>query len=216
MSDTGRFITVEGQDGAGKTTSIRFVERLVRERGFEPVVTREPGGTRLGEQLRRIILDGHEFHIDPVAELLMIFAARAQHLAETIRPALSQGRWVICDRFTDATFAYQSGGRGLPRRDVETLETLVQGRLRPDLTLLLDVDLETGLERADLRGRVETDRFEKEEIEFKSRVRNTYLDLAARHPDRIRIVDGTRTLAAVEGSIRDILDSFLDRAGAGQ
>ena len=126
MANTGKFITVEGQDGAGKTTSIRFVERMLHEQGLEPVVTREPGGTRLGEALRRIVLEGHEFRIDSMAELLMIFAARAQHLAETIRPALEGGQWVVCDRFTDATFAYQSGGRGLPWSSVETLESLVR------------------------------------------------------------------------------------------
>ena len=135
MITTGKFITIEGQDGAGKTTSVRFVERLIRDSNIELHVTREPGGTRLGEELRRIILDGHEFHIDAMAELLMMFAARAQHLSESIQPALSRGAWVLCDRFTDATFAYQSGGRGLPWANVESLQTLVQGCLRPDLTL---------------------------------------------------------------------------------
>lgn len=205
----GRLITVEGQDGAGKTTSIRFIEHLISDHGIGLVVTREPGGTRLGEELRRIILDGHEFHIDALAELLMIFAARAQHLAETIRPALDEGVWVLCDRFTDATFAYQSGGRGLPRDDVGTLETLVQGNLRPDLTVLLDVDTETGRVRASRRSCTAADRFEKEEREFKTRVRDVYLELASRHPERIKLVDGTLPLAAVEEKIREILEAFI-------
>ena len=164
-TNTGRFITVEGQDGAGKTTSIRFVERLLRERGMDPIVTREPGGTRLGEELRRIVLDGHEYRIDALAELLMIFAARAQHLTETIRPALSDGRWVICDRFTDATYAYQGGGRDLPDGVVAQLEQLVQGELRPDMTLLLDAPVALGLQRAGSRG--DLDRFEQEKQDEK-------------------------------------------------
>lgn len=210
MQSRGRFITVEGQDGAGKTTSIRFVERLIRDRGIDVTVTREPGGTRLGEELRRIILDGHEFQIVPQAELMMIFAARAQHLSETIEPALAQGIWVLCDRFTDATFAYQSAGRGLSWAAVETLEHLVQGSLRPDLTLLLDVDAETGRKRASLRRQTAADRFESEEVGFNSRVREAYLELASLHPDRIRIVDGSQPVAAVEEDIRGILVRFVE------
>jgi len=209
MSGRGKFITVEGQDGAGKTTSIRFVERLIRDRNIELLVTREPGGTKLGEELRRIVLEGHEFQIDSMAELLMVFAARAQHLSESILPALSDGVWVLCDRFTDATFAYQSGGRGLPRENVESLETLVQQNLRPDLTLLLDVDIETGRTRASQRRQARADRFESEETGFNNRVRETYLDLARNHPDRIRIVDASLPLAAVEEKISGILMRFI-------
>ena len=192
------------------------MERLIRNRNIELLVTREPGGTKLGEALRRIILEGHEFHIDSMAELLIIFAARAQHLSETIRPALRGGTWVLCDRFTDATFAYQSGGRGLPGTDIELLETLVQENLRPDLTLLLDIDIETGRERANQRRQTEADRFESEETEFKSRVRETYLDLARSYPDRIHVVDGSLSLEKVEEKISDILYRFIDDNGGHQ
>lgn len=216
MHSRGKFITVEGQDGAGKTTSIRFAECLIREKGIDLTVTREPGGTKLGEALRHIVLDGHEFQIDPTAELLMVFAARAQHLSEVIEPALGAGTWVLCDRFTDATFAYQSGGRGLPRSAVETLEHLVQEGLRPDLTLLLDVDPETGRVRASRRRRAEADRFESEEADFRSRVRDAYLELARLHPDRVCIVDGTQPLTGVEEDIRGILSRFVEENEAVQ
>jgi dTMP kinase len=216
VTTRGRFITVEGQDGAGKTTSIRFIEKLIRNRNIELLVTREPGGTKLGEELRRIILEGHEFHIDSMAELLIIFAARAQHLSETIRPALCSGAWVLCDRFTDATFAYQCGGRGLPRAGIESLETLVQEDLRPDLTLLLDIDIETGGKRANQRRQAEADRFESEETGFKSRVRETYLDLARSSPDRIQVVDGSLPLELVEEKISYILYRFIDNNGGEQ
>lgn len=212
MKTRGKFITVEGQDGAGKTTSIRFVERLIRGRNIELLVTREPGGTELGEELRRIILDGHELHIDAMAELMMMFAARAQHLSESILPALTDGVWVLCDRFTDATFAYQCGGRGLPFEDVELLETLVQRGLRPDLTLLLDVDIETGRTRASQRRRAQADRFESEEIGFRTRVREVYLERARECPDRISIVDASLPLAVVEEKISEIIMCFIDRS----
>ncbi len=212
MQTRGKFITVEGQDGAGKTTSMVFVERLLGEREIDAVVTREPGGTQLGEKLRCLILEGHELHIDSLAELLMIFAARAQHLTETIEPALSKGIWVLCDRFTDATFAYQSAGRGLPWSDVEILENMVQGSLRPDLTLLIDVDPEIGRIRASQRRQTAPDRFETEEKEFKSNVRRAYLDLARMHPERIRIVDGTLSLNEVEKQVIDIVGRYLEES----
>ncbi len=213
--ETGRFITVEGQDGAGKTTNIDFIERLLREHGIEVLSTREPGGTRLGEKLRRLILDGHELHIHAMSELLMIFAARAQHLEESILPALSRGTWVLCDRFTDATFAYQSGGRGLPRDYVETLEQMVQRDLRPDLTVLLDVDPETGEHRTRRRENPEQDRFESQQAVFKQSVRRAYLDLAQRDPERVRVVDASLALDDVRLQIRRIIVRFLGKIGDG-
>ena len=206
----GRFITVEGQDGAGKTTNINFIEQLLREHGVEVLSTREPGGTRLGEELRRLILDGHELNIYAMPEMLMIFAARAQHLEESILPALSTGKWVLCDRFTDATFAYQSGGRGLPWGNVETLENLVQGNLRPDLTVLLDIDLETSEHRARQRDSTEQDRFESQQAVFKQNVRRAYLDLSHRDPGRVQVVDSSLPLDDVRKQILRIIERFLE------
>ena len=212
MSNTrGKFITVEGQDGAGKSTNIAFVHQLLEQRGIDVLLTREPGGTKLGEELRRLILDGHEYNIDATAELLLIFAARAQHLKETITPALNQGSWVLCDRFTDATFAYQGGGRGLPMGHVQQLQTLVQAGLQPDLTLLLDVDINTGLSRARQRAAHQPDRFEGEQILFKTRVRKTYLQLAEQHADRIQVVDASVDIAQVQHQIQCIIDTYLNQ-----
>ena len=210
MSKTvkGKFITVEGQDGAGKTTSLEFIHHELQRSGRDVLLTREPGGTALGERLRELILDGHDLNIDAMAELLLIFAARAQHLAETIVPALDSGQWVLCDRFTDATYAYQGGGRDLPGSYVQTLENLVQGELRPDLTLLLDVDLDTGARRAGQRCG-DPDRFESEEIAFKRKVRQVYLDLARQHPDRIVVIDATAELEQVQQQIQHRLDIFM-------
>jgi dTMP kinase len=203
----GRFITVEGQDGAGKTTNLELVRRLLEAAGKEVVLTREPGGTQLGEQVRQWVLHGQA--LDPHAELLLIFAARAQHLAEVIRPALAAGRWVLCDRFTDATYAYQGAGRALGQDSIALLEQLVQDELRPDLTLLLDVDVATGKSRAGARGA--PDRFEVEDTAFKQAVRARYLELAAEHPGRIRVVDAGRELPAVQRDIEAIVRSFLEQ-----
>lgn len=206
--DKGKFITVEGQDGAGKTTNLEFVHRKLQSSGFDVLLTREPGGTALGERLRELILGGHDLNIDAMAELLLMFAARAQHLAEIIVPALDSGRWVLCDRFTDATYAYQGGGRDLPCSYVQTLETLVQGQLRPDLTLLLDVDPDTGARRSRRRCG-DPDRFESEQIAFKRKVRQVYLDLARRHPGRIAVIDAAADLKQVQRQIEDKLDTFV-------
>lgn len=201
---------MEGQDGAGKTTNVEFVHQLLKRRGVEVLLTREPGGTKLGEDLRHLILDGHDHNIDATAELLLIFAARAQHLAETILPALNAGIWVLCDRFTDATFAYQGGGRDLPMAHIRTLETLVQGNVRPDITLLLDVDINTGLIRSQQRNVVQPDRFEQEEIAFKQRVRDTYLSLAQLHPDRIHVIDASVDLEQVQYQIAQIIQEYVE------
>lgn len=206
----GKFITIEGQDGAGKTTNIEYVYQLLEQKGLEVLLTREPGGTKLGEDLRSLILNGHDYNIDATAELLLIFAARAQHLAQIIVPALNDGIWVLCDRFTDATFAYQGGGRGLSLEHIQALETLVQGGVRPDITLLLDIDIDTGLSRSQQRGAPRPDRFEREQIAFKRRVRDAYLSLAEQHPDRVHVVDASVELGLVQEQIRQIMQEYLE------
>ena len=205
----GKFITVEGQDGAGKTTNIDYIRDQLKQNGIEVLLTREPGGTKLGEELRNLMLNGDDLPINDMAELLMMFAARAQHISEVIRPAISAGTWVLCDRFTDATFAYQSGGRGLPPHYVETLQRLVQGDLQPDLTILLDVDLSTGQARSQQRN-AGRDRFESEQMAFKQRVRDAYLDLAHKHPNRICVIDASLGLSEVQKQILHVLNRFLE------
>jgi len=203
----GRFITVEGTEGVGKTSNLDFIERLLREAGKDVVRTREPGGTELGETLRAILLDAGQDGITDDAELLLMFAARAQHLAEVIRPALAAGKWVLCDRFTDATYAYQGGGRGIPASRIAVLEQWVQGDLRPDLTLLLDLPVAAGLARAGERS--EPDRFEREQAAFFERVRQAYLERARQEPERFRIIDASPELPAVQAQIRQVLEDFL-------
>ena len=173
---TGKFITVEGIEGVGKTTNIEFILQQLRGLGKDVVVTREPGGTPLGEAIRGLLLDPEYTGMSPDCELQLMFAARAEHLARVIKPAMEAGQWVLCDRFTDATWAYQGGGRGLDAGKIARLEDLVQGDFRPDLTLLLDVPVEIGLERAGKRGKL--DRFEQETVDFFERVRQAYLDMA--------------------------------------
>ncbi|CAL1239629.1 dTMP kinase [Candidatus Methylocalor cossyra] len=201
-----RFITLEGGEGVGKTTNLEFVERHLALRGVRFVRTREPGGTRLGEAVRDWLL-GFEA-VAPEAELLLLFAARAQHLDTVIRPALRSGQWVICDRFTDASYAYQGGGRGLDPQPIAFLERWIQDGLEPDLTLLLDAPVEVGLERA--RGRGRTDRFEAEALPFFARVRDAYLERAARFPNRIKRIDAARPLPEVRAEIARYLDALLD------
>lgn len=201
----GRFITVEGIEGVGKSTNLGFVANELRRAGHAVVETREPGGTSLGERVRELLLSP-ETQLAPLTELLLMFAARAAHLDEVIRPALSSGKWVVCDRFTDASRAYQGGGRGLPASAINTLAELVQGELRPDLTLLLDVPLDVSAERQ--AGRGQRDRFEQESVDFFQRVRQAYLDLAAHDPRRIRLIDASRPLAAVQADIRQVLSGL--------
>jgi len=196
MHARGVFITFEGGEGVGKSTNIAFLEDYLKSRGVELVVTREPGGTRIGEEIRRLLLQIRDDAVAPMAELLMIFAARAQHIAEIIEPALASGKWILCDRFTDATYAYQCGGRGLEAGKVRMLETLVQGELRPDCTILLDAPVATGMARADGRG--ELDRFEQEHELFFERVRATYLRLAHEGSGRYRVIDASLPLEEVQ------------------
>jgi dTMP kinase len=204
----GLFITVEGGEGVGKSTNIEFLQAHLAALGVEVVATREPGGTRLGEELRALLVEPREEPMTPLAELLMIFAARAQHLSQVIEPALAAGRWVLCDRFTDATYAYQAGGRGLPAEQVRRLETLVQGELRPDFTLLFDAPVALGLTRAQDRGAL--DRFEQEEVAFFERVRQTYLRLARESSGRFRVVDASQPLAAVQVQLDRVCAELLD------
>jgi dTMP kinase len=199
----GIFITIEGGEGAGKTTMMERMADWLGARGQRVVRTREPGGTELAEKLRDILLDRNTVGLSGQAELLLMFASRAQHLAELIRPALQRGDTVLCDRFTDATWAYQGGGRGLPAADIATLEALVHGDLQPDLTVLLDLPVEQGLGRASRRS--ETDRFESESGGFFERVRQTYLQRAAQAPERFAVVDATGTEQQVWAQVENIL-----------
>lgn len=206
MSARGLFITVEGGEGVGKSTNIAFLEEHLRGRGIDLLVTREPGGSKLGESLRHLLLQVGDEPVDPVAELLLMFAARAQHISTRIEPALAAGRWVLCDRFTDATYAYQCGGRGLEHSAVSALENLVQGQLRPDCTLLLDAPVSTGMSRA--RGRGDLDRFELEELAFFERVRATYLALAEGSSGRYRVIDASQSLAQVQKQLLKVCEEL--------
>ncbi|MBI3574198.1 MAG: dTMP kinase [Gammaproteobacteria bacterium] len=204
----GFFITVEGGEGAGKSSMLAFIHARLRKAGRDVVVTREPGGTVLGERVRDVLLHAHELHMSAETEALLMFAARAEHLERVIRPALAAGKTVLCDRFTDATYAYQGGGRGLPQERIAQLEAWVQGALRPNLTLLLDVPVDVGLKRANQRG--EPDRFEREQKEFFERVCATYLERARREPQRLRVINASRSPAEVERQIAAILAEVLD------
>ncbi len=204
----GRFITVEGIEGAGKSSNLDFLQSRLEAEGKTLVRTREPGGTLLGEELRALLLGHRDEGMDGSAELLLMFAARAEHLTRVIRPALERGDWVLCDRFTDATYAYQGGGRGLNMAMISRLEELVQGGLRPDLTLLLDLPVDIGLKRA--RARSAPDRFEQEKAVFFERVRKAYLEIAERQPGRIRRIDASQALNAVQMRIETVLRGFLN------
>lgn len=199
----GLFITLEGIEGVGKTTQLEAVADWFRERGREVVVTREPGGTRTGEHVRELLLKRNATRIDADTELLLIFAARAQHLAEVVRPSLEQNLVVVCDRFTDASFAYQGGGRGIEPARIARLEAWVQQGLKPHLTLLLDAPVSVGLQRADLRG--SADRFEAETEHFFTAVREAYLEIARSEPERMCVIDAEPPAAEVTENIRTIL-----------
>ena len=204
----GRFLTVEGIEGVGKTTQVSHIARALQERGVTPVMTREPGGTPLAESIRKLVLHADAEVVPPMAELLLMFAARAVHLTNFIEPHLRAGRWVICDRFTDATYAYQGAGRGMSEEAIGSLETLVQGLRRPDLTLLLDVPVKTGLQRAQRRDAGKTqDRFERERAEFFERVRAGYLARARAAPQRIVVIDAARSVAEVSAQIVTALEA---------
>lgn len=203
----GAFITLEGIEGVGKSTNLGFVADTVRQAGFEVVVTREPGGTDFGERVREWLLLGDHGRLSAEIEALLMFAARARHLEHVIRPALAQGRWVVCDRFSDATFAYQGGGRGASRSLLASLRAEIQQGLEPDLTLLLDAPLEVGAERISARTK---DHFEREQRPFFERVRAAYLELAAEHRSRIRVLDASRRLEDVQRQIAAELAALIE------
>lgn len=202
----GRFITFEGTEGVGKSTQIETARAALASAGVEVLVTREPGGTPMAEAIRELLLTPRDESVNPLTELLLMFAARAQHLHEHILPALDRGCWVLCDRFTDATYAYQGGGRGVPMEQIALLEQLVQGDLRPDNTILLDAPVETGMARA--RDRSAPDRFEQEKMEFFQRIRDCYRQRAAEQPQRYHIVDATGSLEEVSRQIASLVLSF--------
>ncbi len=199
-----RFITVEGIEGVGKSTHMAFIQQWLEARGVKVETSREPGGTPLAEQIRDLLLSPRTENMPEMAELLMMFAARSVHLENRIRPALEQGRWLLCDRFTDATFAYQGAGRGMNTDRIAELEESVQGDLRPHLTLLLDAPVEVGLGRARARG--EADRFEQEAVEFFRRVRQGYLARAKADPGRVRIVNASGSLEQVQADLVGVLE----------
>ncbi len=206
---TGRFITVEGGEGAGKTTQLAFMREYLERAGQPVILTREPGGTELGEEIRTLLLGHRHDGMALSAETLLMFAARAEHLERVIRPSLAAGVWVLCDRFTDATYAYQGGGRGLPAARIAMLEDWVQDSLRPDLTLLFDLPVAVGLARAGRRGAA--DRFEREDWAFFARVRAAYLTRASQEPDRYRIVDADRPVEVVRIEVETLLAGWLER-----
>ncbi len=208
----GFFLTIEGCEGAGKTTAKGVVLQWLKAAGREFIETREPGGTPLAEELRNLVLSEHEEQVSDTSELLMVFAARCQNLTQRIEPALAEGKVVVCDRYTDATYAYQGGGRGIDEQRIAVLEQLVQGDRRPDMTLLLDVEPELGLARA--RGRAleqggSLDRIEQEAIEFFHRVRNVYLQRAERFSGQYVVIDGSQSIAQVEEQILKALQARL-------
>jgi dTMP kinase len=209
-AEKAMFLTVEGAEGVGKSTHIETIKKFLDSRDIPHILTREPGGTPVAERIRELLLAVDEDEtLCELSELLLVFAARAQHLERVVTPALAQGKWVICDRFTDATYAYQGGGRGLDVAIIASLESLVQGELKPDLTIILDLDPRIGIQRASERG--ELDRFEREQIEFFDKVRQRYLDIAAADPQRCAVIDAGNDLATVSSELRKILRSRVAR-----
>jgi len=204
----GKFITIEGSEGAGKSTNIRYIQQYLNAKNIEFISTREPGGTPIAEKIRDLLLDKSNTNLCDDAELLLMFAARSQHLNELIIPALESGKWVLSDRFTDASYAYQGGGRGLSWQKIAQLEQWVQGDLRPDATILLDIPVELGLERVRHRG--ETDRFEEEQLTFFKRIREAYLKLARDNPQRFHIIDTQPAIEQVEKQLTQVLDRLTE------
>ena len=206
-----KFITVEGTEGVGKTTNINFIKSWLRQKEVKFVATREPGGTPLAEEIRDLLLKPRDELVVSSAELLLMFAGRAQHLNKVILPALQADTWVLCDRFTDATYAYQGFGRQMSSELIVQLENIVQGDIRPDLTLLLDIPVEIGLKRANDRG--DPDRFEQEQQDFFNRVRAGYLSLANENSDRYVVIDASQELQGVQTDIALALDTFYKSLG---
>ena len=203
----GKFITIEGSEGVGKSTNIEFIKHYLLGKGIDLLVTREPGGTPLAENIRDLLLQKRDESVDETAELLLMFAARAQHLNTVILPAIQAGRWVLSDRFTDSTYAYQGGGRGLDRSLISQLEMLVQKDMQPDLTFYLDIDVKLGLAR--VSRRVELDRFEDQHIDFFERVRAEYLRRVKANSERYKVIDASQTLEHVQGNIEKVLEKLF-------
>lgn len=209
----GRFITLEGGEGAGKSTNLEYIRTRLESAGIQVLVTREPGGTQLSEQIRKLLLDTGNTEMSSDAELLLMFAARAQHLKQFILPALQQGTWVLCDRFTDATYAYQGGGRGIDIERIAILEEWVQQGFQPDITILFDLPVEVGLDRASNRGQL--DRFEQEQQLFFERVRAAYL-ARAEQSQRFRIIDANQLLDNVQSQLDAVITQLLSKAGSNE
>lgn len=203
----GKFITIEGIEGVGKTTNAGFLTEAIERHGVKVLNSREPGGTPLAERIRELLVAHGNEPLPDLAELLLMFAARSLHVENAIKPALAAGIWVVCDRFTDASRAYQGGGRGIPAARIEQLADWVHGDLRPDRTILLDAPVEVGIARAGHRG--DPDRIESEQAEFFARVRAAYLDLARREPDRFVVIDATRDLSAIRKEIRHVVSKLM-------
>lgn len=204
-----RFITLEGIEGVGKSTNMTFISELLSENEIPHVTTREPGGTPLAEEIRQLLLDKSKEPVSDITELLLMFASRSQHLQNFILPNLDKGNWVVCDRFTDSSYAYQGGGRGLPMEVIADLENMVMGDFRPDLTLVLDIKVETGLMRASNRGA--KDRIEEESREFFTRVRQNYLDRARHWPERYEVIDSGLSLPEVQVQVEDEIRRLIAR-----
>jgi dTMP kinase len=205
----GKFITVEGIEGVGKSTNVEFLSTLIEENGYSVIRAREPGGTPMAERIRELLLEHNEEPMTGIAELLLFFAARSLHINNSIRPALEAGHWVVCDRFTDASRAYQGDGRGLNQEWINTLANWVEQNLKPDLTILLDAPAEVGMLRAKQRGA--TDRLEIEQIDFYTRVRDGYLALADAEPDRFTIIDACQSLNQIQSIILNIMPAFFNK-----
>ncbi len=205
----GLFVSFEGIEGCGKTTQIAALSRLLTDRSVPHTITREPGGTAVGDGIRKIVLDSATINLTTPAELLLFYASRSQNIAEKIRPALERGETVICDRYYDASMAYQGYGRGVPLNFIEKLTDLVCADYRPDVTILLDIDPKTGLERARARNSLQVadeGRFEAEDLEFYGRIREGYLELARKNPERIRVIEAGRSIEEVGKQIRCVLE----------
>lgn len=212
MSVKGLFITLEGGEGAGKTTSRAYISEFLKQQGIEVLETREPGGTEVSESIRHLLLDNALPSMHPDTELLLMFAARNEHLQTKIIPALQTGTWVICDRFTDATYAYQGYGRGLDQQRIAALETWVQGSLRPDYTLLFDIDVPTGMQRVRARSEqlaISTDRFEQEKFDFFERIRSGYLARAKQYPQQYKVIVASQDITQVQEQVTELLKKII-------
>ena len=205
---TGKFITIEGSEGVGKSTNIEFISNYLKSKDITTIETREPGGTKTAEEIRRVLLNTEGETVPEIAELLLFFAARSFHVENLIKPAINQGHYVICDRFSDATIAYQGYGRGFTVKDINIIAAWVQKKLQPDLTILLDAPAEIGMQRAKNRGSI--DRMETEDISFYERVRQGYLELANEHKDRFVVIDASQSLKLVQAEILFHLDRLLE------